>query len=146
MRYLVALFILPLGIASSDANTSRDKLRLAQAQTPSECIANCNSSNFSCAQNCGLSGSCVAQCTAEAASCKARCTSLNRSRHALIVVEADSQVAFTSQETGRSGAPNPRGRHFRATLGAHRQPAKCTVLGVATRDLFRHDKARLSKL
>jgi hypothetical protein len=77
---------------------------------------------------------------------KLAAASLNRSRLALIVVEADSQVAFTSQETGRSGAPNPRGRHFRATLGAHRQPAKCTVLGVATRDLFRHDKARLSKL
>jgi hypothetical protein len=74
MKYLVVLFILSsLGIASSDAKTSLDKLRLAQAQTSPECVANCNSSNFSCAQNCGLSGSCVAQCTAKAASCKANC-------------------------------------------------------------------------
>jgi hypothetical protein len=74
MRYFVALFILSFGIATSDANTSPDKLRLAQAQASAECIANCNSNNFSCAQNCGLSGSCVAQCTAEAASCKSRCS------------------------------------------------------------------------
>jgi hypothetical protein len=76
MRYLVALFILSFGIATSDANTSLDKLRVAQAQASAECIASCNSINFSCAQNCGLSGSCVAQCTAEAASCKARCSEL----------------------------------------------------------------------
>jgi hypothetical protein len=74
MRYFVALFIFSSGIASSNATTLLDKLRLAQTQTPAECIANCNSSNYSCAQNCGLSGSCVAQCTAEASSCKSRCS------------------------------------------------------------------------
>jgi hypothetical protein len=73
MRYFVALFILSSGIASSNATTLLDKLRLAQTQTSAECIANCNSSNFSCAQNCGLSGSCVAQCAADASSCKSRC-------------------------------------------------------------------------
>jgi len=74
MRCLVALLILSFGIATSDANTSLDKLRLAQAEASANCIADCNSSHFSCAQNCGLSGSCVAQCTAEAASCKSRCS------------------------------------------------------------------------
>src|SRR6202521_4925920 len=77
---------------------------------------------------------------------KLAAASLNRLRPALIVIEADPRVVLTNQETGRSGAPNPRGRHFRAILGAPRQPAKCTVLGEATRDPFRHDKARLSKL
>jgi hypothetical protein len=76
MRHLVVPFILSLGIAPCDATTSLDKLRLAQARTSSECIASCNSNNFSCAQNCGLSGSCVAQCTTEAAACKTRCGEL----------------------------------------------------------------------
>jgi hypothetical protein len=74
MKYFLALFIFSSGVASSNAATLLDKVRLAQTRTFAECIANCNSSNFSCAQNCGLSGSCVAQCTAEASSCKSRCS------------------------------------------------------------------------
>src|SRR5260370_22207662 len=73
MKYFLALFIFSSGVASSNAAALLDKVRLAQTRTFAECIANCNSSNFSCAQNCGLSGSCVAQCTAEASSCKSRC-------------------------------------------------------------------------
>ena len=73
MKYFLALFIFSSGVASSNAATLLDKVRLAQTRTFAECIANCNSSNFSCAQNCGLSGSCIAQCTAEASSCKSRC-------------------------------------------------------------------------
>jgi hypothetical protein len=73
MEYFLALFIFSSGVASSNAATLLDKVRLAQTRTFAECIANCNSSNFSCAKNCGLSGSCVAQCTAEASSCKSRC-------------------------------------------------------------------------
>ena len=73
MKYFLALFIFSSGVASSNAATLLEKVRLAQTRTFAECIANCNSSNFSCAQNCGLSGYCVAQCTAEASSCKSRC-------------------------------------------------------------------------
>jgi len=76
MKYFLALFIFSSGVASSNAATLLNKVRLAQTRTFAECIANCNSSNFSCAQNCGLSGSCVARCTAEAATCKARCGDL----------------------------------------------------------------------
>ena len=74
MRYSLALAILLSAIASSNAATLRDKIRLAQTRDSAECINDCNSANFSCAQNCGLSGSCVAQCTVEAASCKSRCS------------------------------------------------------------------------
>jgi hypothetical protein len=73
MKYFLALFIFSSGVASSNAAALLDKVRLAQTRTFAECIANCNSSNFSSAQNCGLSGSCVAQCTAEGSSCKSRC-------------------------------------------------------------------------
>jgi len=76
MKYFLALFIFSSGVASSNAAALLDKVRLAQTRTFAECIANCNSSNFSCAQNCGLSGSCVARCTSEDATCKARCGEL----------------------------------------------------------------------
>src|SRR6266850_5455657 len=74
MKYSLALAIPLFAIASSNAATLRDKIRLAQTRSFPECINNCNSANFSCAQNCGLSGSCVAQCTVEAASCKSLCS------------------------------------------------------------------------
>lgn len=73
MKYFLALLIFSSWVVSSKAAILSDKVRLAQTQTPAECLANCNSANFSCAQNCGLSGSCVARCTNEAASCKTRC-------------------------------------------------------------------------
>ena len=73
MKYFLALFLFSSGLVSSNAVTLLDRIRLAQTQAPAECIANCNSANFSCAQNCGLSGSCVARCTVEAGACKARC-------------------------------------------------------------------------
>jgi hypothetical protein len=73
MKHFLAISMLLFGIAPSNSATLLGKVRLAQGQTPAECIANCNSTNFSCAQHCGLSGSCVARCTAEAATCKARC-------------------------------------------------------------------------
>jgi hypothetical protein len=60
MKYSVALVILCSAIASSNAATLRNKIRLAQTRDYAECIQNCDSVNFSCAQNCGLSGSCVA--------------------------------------------------------------------------------------
>jgi len=65
MKYFLVLFLFSSGVASSNAATLLDKVRLAQTRTFAECISNCNSANFSCAQNCGLSGSCVARCTAE---------------------------------------------------------------------------------
>lgn len=76
MRCVVVLVLLVLGAPSGNAATLVQRLRLAQNRTFSECIASCNSSNFSCAQNCGLSGSCVAQCTAAAAACKTACSGL----------------------------------------------------------------------
>ena len=76
MKYVAALLLLLLGAISGNAATLTERLRLAQNQTFSECIASCNSSNFSCAQNCGLSGSCVAQCTTAAAACKTACSGL----------------------------------------------------------------------
>jgi hypothetical protein len=74
MKRFLALFIFSSGVASSDAATLLDKIRLAQTRNFAECISNCNSANFSCAQNCGLSGSCVTQCTLEATTCKSRCS------------------------------------------------------------------------
>jgi hypothetical protein len=74
MKCSLALVIFCSAVASSNAATLRDKIRLAQTRDYAECIHNCNSLNFSCAQNCGLSGSCVAHCTVEAASCKTRCS------------------------------------------------------------------------
>ena len=74
MKRFLALFIFSSGVASSDAATLLDKIRLAQTRNFAECISNCNSANFSCAPNCGLSGSCVAQCALEATTCKSRCS------------------------------------------------------------------------
>jgi len=76
MKCSLALVMLCSAIASGNAATLRDKIRLAQTRDYAECVQNCNSVNFPCAQNCGLSGSCVAQCTVEAASCKTRCHEL----------------------------------------------------------------------
>jgi len=50
MKYFLALFIFSSGVASSNAATLLDKVRLAQTRTFAECIANCNSSNFLCAE------------------------------------------------------------------------------------------------
>jgi hypothetical protein len=72
MRGILALAVLLSGMASTEAASLADRFRVAQTQA-AECVAACNSANFSCAMNCGLSGSCVAQCTAEAAACQSRC-------------------------------------------------------------------------
>jgi hypothetical protein len=76
MRYTLILLSLLSEMTASNAGTSMDRLRLAQNKTVAECVADCNSSNFSCARNCGLSGACVAQCTVASAACKTECNRL----------------------------------------------------------------------
>jgi hypothetical protein len=73
MRRTLALALFLSGTASSEAASLLERRQLAQREVPTECVATCNSANYSCATNCGLSGACVAQCTAEAAACKSRC-------------------------------------------------------------------------
>ena len=80
MKYFLALFIFSSGVASSNAATLLDKVRLAQTRTFAECIANCNSSNFSCAQNCGLSGLALHNAPLRPHRAKADAVSPNRSR------------------------------------------------------------------
>jgi hypothetical protein len=46
MKYSLALVILCSAIASSNAATLRDKIRLAQTRDYAECIQNCNSVKF----------------------------------------------------------------------------------------------------
>jgi hypothetical protein len=75
MKYVALISALVLTFAASVAANAATRVRLAEAQAPRECVANCESANFSCAQNCGLSGACVAQCNATSASCKAACAS-----------------------------------------------------------------------
>jgi hypothetical protein len=69
----LALVLFLSGTASSEAASLLERRQVAQREVPTECVATCNSANYSCATNCGLSGACVAQCTAEAAACKSRC-------------------------------------------------------------------------
>ncbi len=73
MRGTLALLLLLSGITPSEASSLLERRQVAQREVPTECVATCNSANYSCATNCGLSGACVAQCTAEAAACKSRC-------------------------------------------------------------------------
>jgi hypothetical protein len=75
MKYVALISAFVLTVAACSAANAATGFRLAQAQAPRECVANCDSVNFSCAQNCGLSGACVAQCNATSASCKAACAS-----------------------------------------------------------------------
>jgi len=73
MRRTLALLLLLSGAISSNAASLLERRQVAQREVPTECVATCNSANYTCAMNCGLSGACVAQCTAEAAACKSRC-------------------------------------------------------------------------
>jgi hypothetical protein len=75
MKYAALISALVLAFVACTAANAATRFRLAEAQAPRECVANCDSVNFSCAQNCGLSGACVAQCNATSASCKAACAS-----------------------------------------------------------------------
>lgn len=74
MRRTLVLTLFLAGTVSSNAASLLEKRQVAQREAPMECVATCNSANFTCATNCGLSGACVAQCTAEAAACKSRCS------------------------------------------------------------------------
>lgn len=73
MRRTLALVLFLAGAVSSNAASLLEKRQMAQREVPTECVATCNSANYTCANNCGLSGACVAQCTVEAAACKSRC-------------------------------------------------------------------------
>ncbi|MGY3584829.1 hypothetical protein ACVIGB_006112 [Bradyrhizobium sp. USDA 4341] len=73
MRITLALVLLLSGTVSSNAASLLERRQMAQRDVPTECVATCNSANYTCATSCGLSGACVAQCTAEAAACKSRC-------------------------------------------------------------------------
>ena len=73
MRTTLALLLFLSGSAPSEAASPLEKRLIAQNQVTTECVATCNSANYTCSTGCGLSGACVAQCTAEAAACKARC-------------------------------------------------------------------------
>jgi hypothetical protein len=72
MKFTALVALVLSGTAAGGAST--EGTRVAQSRTFAECVASCDSSNFSCAQNCGLSGACVAQCTATAAACKRECS------------------------------------------------------------------------
>ena len=73
MTRTLALVLLLSGVVSSNAAALLERRQVAQSVVLTECVATCNSANYTCAMNCGLSGACVAQCTAEAAACKSRC-------------------------------------------------------------------------
>ncbi|SDN32043.1 hypothetical protein SAMN05444050_1262 [Afipia sp. GAS231] len=73
MRRVLALVLFLSGAVSSNAASLLERRQVAQREVSAECVANCNSTNYTCAMSCGLSGACVAQCTAEAAACKSRC-------------------------------------------------------------------------
>lgn len=75
MKYAALISALVLTFTACSGANATTRFRLAEAQAPRECVANCDSANFSCTQNCGLSGACVAQCNATSASCKAACAS-----------------------------------------------------------------------
>jgi hypothetical protein len=73
MRITLALVLFLSAAVSSNATSLLERRQVAQTQVPTDCVATCNSANYTCSMNCGLSGACVAQCTAEAAACKSRC-------------------------------------------------------------------------
>ena len=75
MKHVALIYAILLTGATCGAGNAATRFNLAQAQAPRECVANCDSANFSCAQNCGLSGACLSQCNATAAACKAACAS-----------------------------------------------------------------------
>jgi hypothetical protein len=72
MRFIALVALVLSGTAAAGAPI--EGIRVAQSQTAAQCVASCDSSNFSCSQNCGLSGACVQQCTATAAACKRGCS------------------------------------------------------------------------
>lgn len=72
MRFIALAVVVLSGATTGGASIAGT--RVAQSQTFAECVASCDSRNFSCSQNCGLSGACVAQCTATAAACKRECS------------------------------------------------------------------------
>jgi hypothetical protein len=74
MRRTLALVLILSGAASGEAASLLEKRQVAQRQVPTDCVATCNSTDYTCSMGCGLSGACVAQCTAEAAACRSRCS------------------------------------------------------------------------